>query len=370
MDRRTAIKGFSLGSLGILVAACGDRGQLSDSSSGDVTPSSIAKWTPRFDHQTRPVIGVLAANSGTELADFAVPFGVLSAADVAEIITVSTQPGPVSMGPGVQTRTHLTVNQFDKQHPDGADYLIVPALQPTDDPAAIAWIRAQAEKGSSILSICNGALTVAATGLMDGRHATAHWASETRRRAEFPNVHWRNNVRYIADGPIVSSSGISAAMPVSIALIAAIAGASRADSVAESMGARDWGPVHDSDSFRRGPTLDSIPRPTTLDAVGIVVGPGTDEIAFALVADAYSHNGRTRAHAVSRRRMPVKTRRGMTILPDRASDDPALVDVVTLPEGTTPMRTLDDALASIEKSYGVEASTTAARVMEYPEYFR
>ena len=343
------------------MAACGG--------TDEPTVSTIAKWTPRFG-RTRPVIGVLAVNSGTELADFAVPFGVLSAAGVAQVVDVSTLSGPVSMGPGVRMQSRMTVDRFDDEYPEGADYVVVPAVQPADDATAMAWIKAQAAKGGSILSICNGALTVAATGLMDGKHATAHWASESTRRSDHPKVRWRNNVRYVADGRIISSSGISAAIPVSIALIAAIAGRSRADSVAESMGIRDWGPVHDSDSFRRGPALNSIPRPATSDPVGIAVSQGADEVSFALVADAYSHNGHTRAYAAAARRMPVRTLRGLTILPDREPDDPELVDVVSLDAATTPVQALDEALATIESSYGSSAATTAARVMEYPDYFR
>ncbi|HEX2214759.1 MAG TPA: hypothetical protein VHH12_15180, partial [Mycobacterium sp.] len=109
-------------------------------------------------------------------------------------------------------------------------------------------------------------------------------------------------------------------------------------------------------------------RTETLDSIGVEIGPGTDEVAFALVADAYSYTGRTRAFAVSTHLAPVRTRHGLTIVPARVTDDPGLADVVTVPAGTPPVQALDSALTAIEHSYGRSAAITAARVMEYPGY--
>ncbi|MER2533890.1 MAG: DJ-1/PfpI family protein [Rhizobiaceae bacterium] len=53
--------------------------------------------------------------------------------------------------------------------------MIVPALEPHDDPAALAWIRNQAEKGATIVSVSAGATVIGAAGLLDGKRATTHW---------------------------------------------------------------------------------------------------------------------------------------------------------------------------------------------------
>jgi hypothetical protein len=263
----------------------------------------------------------------------------------------------------------MTAAEFDTRHPQGADYVIVPALQPRADPATLDWIKDQAAKGGSTVSICNGAFTVAETGLMNGHQATSHWAGETTRREKYPDVKWQNNIRYVADGRIISSAGISASMPISIALVAAIAGQERAEKTAAALGITDWSQHHDSEWFvNQGPRMmsdDDDPG----DPIGVRLEPGTDEIAFALTAEAYSHTRVSRAYAIAPTMEPVRSLRGLTFLPERSTDDPQLVRIVAPgAPGKPPTQALDTALADIQKSYGPEAAAASARIMEYPGY--
>lgn len=48
---------------------------------------------------------------------------------------------------------------------------------------------------------------------MDGRRATGWWGTEAQRSSRHPNVRWERNIRYVADGRVVSSAGISASLP-------------------------------------------------------------------------------------------------------------------------------------------------------------
>ena len=66
--------------------------------------------TPRWTHRalaqpfrrSRPVVAIIGNNSGTELVDFVIPYGVLMASDAADVITVATQPGPITMRPALK----------------------------------------------------------------------------------------------------------------------------------------------------------------------------------------------------------------------------------------------------------------------------
>jgi transcriptional regulator GlxA family with amidase domain len=80
---------------------------------------------------------------------------------------------------------------------------------------------ARAEKGATTVSICNGSLVLANDCLTDGHQATGRWSKHGLRVAKFPDTHWLKNTRYVADGKIVSSAGITAALPFSIALVEA-----------------------------------------------------------------------------------------------------------------------------------------------------
>ena len=123
----------------------------------------------------RPLIAVIGINDATETTDYLLPVGVLRRADVADVVMLSTGPGPVQLYNALTVKADATIAQFDARHPDGADYVIVPAMSRDDDPAALGWIRRQAGKGARIIAICAGATVVGAAGLLAGKRATTHW---------------------------------------------------------------------------------------------------------------------------------------------------------------------------------------------------
>jgi putative intracellular protease/amidase len=173
----------------------------------------IEPYQPRFG-RTRPLIAVVGENGGTELTDFVIPYGVLSRSGAADVVSVATQPGILKLRPAVQIQPDLTMDEFDRRDPEGADYVIEPAINNSDDPKLLGWITSQAGKGATTVSICDGALVVAKTGLMRGHRATGHWATQSLRREKFPDTTWQTNIRYVADGKIVSSAGVSASIPI------------------------------------------------------------------------------------------------------------------------------------------------------------
>ena len=117
----------------------------------------------------RPVIAILGINDATETTDYLMPYGVLRRADVAQVMTVATKPGPVALYSALTIQPDATIAAFDAQYPDDADYVIVPAMSRDDDPAALEWIRSQAAAGATVVGVCVGAKVVAAAGLLDGR---------------------------------------------------------------------------------------------------------------------------------------------------------------------------------------------------------
>ena len=125
------------------------------------SPEVMAPYHARFQRD-RPVIAVIAENRGTELVDFVVPYGVLARSGVAEVIAVATRDGAVTMRPALQIQPQATIVQFDARFPEGADYVIVPAVVNRKDPALLGWIKAQADKGSTMVSICDGVMVLPA----------------------------------------------------------------------------------------------------------------------------------------------------------------------------------------------------------------
>src|SRR6476469_347079 len=208
----------------------------------------VQPYRPRFG-RTRPVIAVIGENGGTELTDFVIPYALLSQSGVAQVVSVGINPGVLTMRPALRIQPAATAAQFDARFPDGADYVIVPAMVRRDNPAVLNWLRSQVSKGATLVSICDGALVAANAGLLRGHRATAHWATLNYRRSTYPDVRWIENSRFVADGKVVSSAGVSAALPTSLALVEAIAGHGRALAVGRSVGVTNWTSAHNSRVF-------------------------------------------------------------------------------------------------------------------------
>ncbi|HJV61712.1 MAG TPA: DJ-1/PfpI family protein, partial [Albitalea sp.] len=286
-----------------------------------------------------------------------------------------TQPGPIRMFPApMNIQPQATTAAFDARFPQGADYVIVPAVHRDDDPTLVGWVAAQARKGATIVGVCDGVWVLAHAGLLEGRQATGHWYSFDDLKQKFPGTQWRRHKRYIADGRVVTTTGVTATIPISLALVEAIAGHRRAAALATELGhAPDWSSEHPSERFR----FDAAQKLTVAgnfvafwshEDVGIPLDPGVDEIALALEAEVYSATFRSKAYTVAQRNEPVRTRRGLLIVPDRAAGGDAPRRMLPAPDATRPLGALDQALKGIANDYGPRTASWVALQMEYPGY--
>ena len=344
----------------------------SDLACADNPAATRAEQLPAYHARfgrSRPVVAVVGENSAkdstTEVVDFVVPYAVLSRSDTADVIAVATQTGPMQMRPALRIEAQATLATFDARYPDGADYVVVPAVAHNDDKALIAWIAAQSAKGATVMAVCDGAIVLGNAGLLKGRRATAHFASLAYRTQTFPGTHWISNTRYVVDGTVMTTSGISAALPASLALVEAIAGRDRATALAAELGVTSWSAQHDSDAFHL-PKSSLWPFHKSED-LGIPVAAGVDDIALALTADAYSRTTRSKALSVATSKAPLQTRQGLSLIPD------AVVDGANRPDRTLPVlvekftaTALDVALSGIGASYGNAIADQVAVLLEYP----
>lgn len=320
--------------------------------------------------RTRPVVAVLGHNAGTETTDFLVPYGVLAEADVADVIAVAPDDAPMRLKPALAVRPQSTLAAFDARHADGADYVIVAAMHPRDDARVLDWLRAQSRRGAIIVGICSGVRTLAAAGLLEGRRATSYWY-DARDVAELsPSTRWVRDRRYVVDGNIVTTTGISASMPIALALVEAIAGQDRANAVARTLGVGDWSEGHDGLAFgfdlrTRGVAIDNALALWKHETIGIPLSSGTDEVALAFAADAWSRTFSTEVRAFTKDGRPVSSRRGLTLLPDAGASAARSDRILALPR-LAPGRMLDDALAGIGRRHGRVTEAFVATQLEYP----
>jgi len=333
--------------------------------------SSLPAYTPRFN-RTQPVIAVVAENTFTELTDYVIPYGILSESGVAQVQAIATQPGPIQMFPALGLEPQATVAEFDAQFPEGADYVVVPAVMRQQDPALLAYVRCQANQGATIVGICDGAWVLANAGLLEGRKATGHWFSFKKLAKQFPQTEWQRDTRYVADGNVITTTGVTASIPICIALVEAISGHEQAASLAQNLGVQDWSSQHQSQQFQLSAkhlwtALTNKLAFWSHQEIGIPIDTGVDEVALALVADAYSRTYRSQALALAASNQPVVSQRGLAIRPDRVQSAAQRVDhTLELQSDRPPVALFEMALQEIKQRYGSATAAFVALQLEYP----
>ena len=319
----------------------------------------------------RPLVAIVGINDATETTDYLMPYGILRRADVADVVALGTEAGPVALFPALKLAPQATVADFDVRHPDGADYVIVPAMSRDDDPAALKWIKGQAAKGAIIISICAGAKILAEAGLLDGKRATTHWYYLEELRDRHPAIHYVADRRLVVDRNVATTTGITASLPMMLTLIEAIAGRDKAEAVGRELGLTDWDARHDSGAFKFTRPFAFTAIGNTLafwnrDRFGIELAAGVDEVSLALVVDAWSRTYRSRAVTVAGSVGELASRNGIRIIPDEIATAWPASRLLPSVGTRQPARALDEALHGIETRYGRRTADFVAMQLEYP----
>lgn len=333
------------------------------------TRAMLASLKP--PRRARPLVAVVGLNEATETTDYLMPTGILRRADVADVIMLAARPGPVRLYPALAVQPDATIADFDARHPEGADYVVVPAMGRDDDPAVLAWLRAQSGKGAIVVGICAGAKVVAAAGLLDGMRATTHWYYLKQLLEKHPSITYVANRRMIVDGKVATTTGISASMPMMLTLVEAIAGRPKAEELAQSLGLAQWNARHASGAFKFTRPFAMTVLGNTMafwnrEKIGIELHPGMDEVSLALVADAWSRTYRSKAFTFAGSGAVVESRNGIRVIPDEPAGRQQGAGSEHLRPDRKPVAALNEALANIGARYGRRTQDVVAMQLEYP----
>lgn len=319
----------------------------------------------------RPLIAIIGINDATEITDYLLPYGILRRAGVADVVALATEAGPVKLYPALKVEPQATVADFDLQHPDGADYVIVPAMSRDDEPTALDWIQRQAKKGAAVIAVCAGAKVVGKAGLLDGKRGTTHWYYLNELRRNSPTIRYVANRRLVVDDGIATTTGITASMPMSLLLIEAIAGREKAEAVAREIGMTSWDMRHASGAFRLTRSFAMTAIGNTLafwrhEQLGIELKPDVDEATLALAVDAWSRTYRSHAVPFAATSGPVRSRNGIAILPDQVDRAWPQQRRLVQTMDQAPATALAETLRAISARYGSRTAEFVAMQLEYP----
>lgn len=368
MERRTLLLGMaSLGAVG-----CGDRTSADGRIAARPVPPEEQRQTIaalRPPKRRRPLVAIVADNRGCETTDLMIPYGVLRRSGLADVAVIAPDVRPIAMMPALSIQPQSTLDAFDLLHPDGADYVIVPAFHHDDRSGPILdWLRGQAASHATVIGICEGAKVLGRAGLLDGRRATTHWYAASPLRRRHPTMQWVPDRRYVVDRGIATTTGVTASLPLSLALVEAIGGPRPAAELSAQLGVNAYDAAHRSDRF--GLTAQWLLRLAGNSAavwnhetIGVPLADGADDIVLGLTADAWSRTYRSKIVTIGTGGA-IKTRDGLTIPMDRS--DAAEADfVMPLQQMPHAAHSLDLALSNIASRYGTGTAGLVALQLEY-----
>jgi transcriptional regulator GlxA family with amidase domain len=118
----------------------------------------------------------------------------------------------------------------------GVDLVAVPAVDGSEyPPEALAALKAAADSGSTILTVCTGAFIAGAAGLLDGRPCTTHWAHAEKLARQYPTAKIDRNVLFVDDGNLITSAGTAAGIDACLHLVRRELGSEVTNKIARRM---------------------------------------------------------------------------------------------------------------------------------------
>ena len=151
-----------------------------------------------------------------------------------KMFTVGAKAGPVSSGEGV-----ATVADYAFEDAPPFDILLVPGGFGTrlvvNDEDWLTRLAATSRRAQITTSVCTGSALLAKAGLLDTRPATSNKISWDWVVQQGANVRWQRKARWVDDGNVLTSSGVSAGIDMALALIARLNGRELALAAARHM---------------------------------------------------------------------------------------------------------------------------------------
>ena len=175
-----------------------------------------------------------------EVLDFCGPFEVFSVTGGRQGLTPFEVCTASEDGQRITARGGLSVNPtYSFANCPRADILLMPGgigtRREMNNPEMLDWVKRMAADAELILSVCSGALVLAKAELLNGLSATTHHCALDELRAIDPDIAVDGEKRFIDNGRVIVSAGISAGIDMSLHVVARLLGEEQALETARYM---------------------------------------------------------------------------------------------------------------------------------------
>jgi putative intracellular protease/amidase len=288
----------------------------------------------------RIVVAVVLGPRGSVGTDALAPYEVFARSPAFLVYTVSAGRAASVLSGGLALVPEHSLEDVDAGSAPEPDVVVVPAvagpagkeLAPLRD-----WIARRAYRGAHILGVCAGSVLLAAAGLLNGRRATSHWSNIASLRCKHPQVNWVRGQRYVVDGSITTTGGVTSGIFGALRLVGQLAGAAEAERVGRELAYPGWRsgapagmPVQRVAAGDLSYAL-TVAFPWFRPTVGIVLVEGVGEIDAAAAFDIYAGNSSAARAVPIAAGSTVTTRHGLQLLAQPAGAGAPRVDRLVVP---------------------------------------
>ena len=331
-----------------------------------------ARHSTARDTDGKIVVAVVLGRSGSDAADVLAPYEVLASSPDFAVYTIadSTDPAPLDGGIWVQPDYQFT-DIADGTAP-APDLVVVPAVNLPAEPAeqgARDFISHAYAAGAHVLGVCAGSRLLAASGILDGLTATSHWSRISALEESNPEVTWVRGERYVQDGRVTTTGGVTSSIPGALRVMADLAGKAEATRVGEEISYPGWSvdasPAMPAQSFgvADAAILVNTAFPWVRPTFDIELIDGVGEIDAAALFEVYTYSQAAATRAVSETGT-VHTRHGLVLATD------LLGDHATLKAGGLVSQDgfggLDAAFEQLAKTVSPSVVASVGKMLEYP----
>jgi putative intracellular protease/amidase len=346
---------------------------------------------PKFDSTKRTVV-IVADNDGTENFDMMSPYYLFNATEKANVFIVAHKKFPITVIKGFYVLPHFSFAEFDlaKINPD---ILVIPNLSAMDskhqNPVIVNWIKSHYLPTTTVLSVCDGSLTAAATGIYDGKPMTTHATDFSAIKKQYPKPVWMKDVSVTKSENLYSTAGVSNATEGSLLVIGEIFGSHTMEKLMKEVNYPHSKPKlqHESIALDMNNKI-AIGRKIIFKGnrkIGILLEEGMNEFDLAAVTDTYNRTFPGAIESYVLKGSSVTSKYGLTIIPTGVFDSIDLdelhvfnskfslkqfqgyfgnIEVVSY-DGLEGTYLIDRCLARIEKQYGEGYKTVTKRLLDY-----
>ncbi|RXT06956.1 DJ-1/PfpI family protein [Ammoniphilus sp. CFH 90114] len=272
-------------------------------------------------HPNKPTVAVVLGDPLTEVFDFMVPYEMFAMTEAYNVFAVAPENKVTSLTGGLDIVPHFSFKELDQLLEKSPDLIVVPYMPMVDEEKyrpVREWI--QQHENTQFLSICSGSRNMAEAGLLKGNTSTIHWRIVHQVEKLFPDTNWIRDQRYVQDGNVTSSAGLTSGIDAVLYVISQQLGESMADKVAKEMN-------YPSYHFVENPKVEPYYIDQTevvyylnlafqfhKKKVGVLLYEGMEEGALASIFDTYSPLGTTKVFTLSDSYSPIVTKHHLNLI--------------------------------------------------------